>query len=101
VSAERVEELYRLFGTEDLAEMIESIEGERQGMRELHDENTALKIYNRRLRLVVEMAARVFDLLGDVAMFMPGDTRALIEKAREQIAQVQRTVAESKAIVER
>jgi hypothetical protein len=32
-----------------------------RGMIELHDENAALRIYNRRLRLVVDYALQVFE----------------------------------------
>ncbi len=72
----------------------------REQCHKLLDENTALTIYNRRIRLIADLSARVFDLLADVALFIPENTRELISKARGQIAQLERSITESKAIVE-
>ena len=100
MSFDRLEELYRLLGTDDLAQAIENIEGERQGMRELHDENTALKIYNRRLRLLVDFGLQIYDVMErDVGMFLPEKARTLIAKSREQIAQAEKAIKGSIDIV--
>ena len=101
MSEERVEYLYRLLGTEDLAEAIKNIEGERTAMLELHDENTALKIYNRRLRLVVDFTLLIFDALeGEGGMFLSSKVRDLIGKSRNQIALADRVISESKSLTE-
>ena len=97
----KVEELIALLGTSDLDEAIKNIEAERQGMRELHDENTALKIYNRILRLIVEFASQIFDALeGEGGMFLSDKVRGLIGKSRNQIALARKAVIESKALTE-
>ncbi|MBI5942888.1 MAG: hypothetical protein HY864_00850 [Chloroflexi bacterium] len=102
MSAKQVEDLYRFLGTDDLAEALENLEGERQGMRELHDENTALKIYNRRLRLIVDYALQVFEIAeGDAGMFLTSRAREGMRKSREQIALAEKAIGESKGICER
>ncbi|MBK8421788.1 hypothetical protein [Candidatus Villigracilis saccharophilus] len=82
----RIEELLGMLGCDDVAEAVRNLEAERQGMRELHDENTALRIYNRRLRLVVDYALQVFDVCErDLALFITPKAREMITKSREQI----------------
>ena len=94
-------ELYALLGTDDLEQAIENIKAERAGMRELHDENTALKIYNRRLRLIVGYALQVYETVeGDAGVFLTSKAREGIRKSREQIKQAERAIGESKLIVE-
>lgn len=94
-----VEELYALLGTDDLEQAIKNIKAERTGMRELHDENTALKIYNRRLRLIVTYALQVYETVeGDAGIFLTSKAREGIRKSREQIEQAERAIAESKMI---
>ena len=96
-----VAKLFQLLGTDDLEQAIKNIEAERQGMRELNDENTALKIYNRILRLVVEFASQIFDdLEGEGGMFLSPKTRNLISKSRNQIALARKAITESKALAE-
>lgn len=96
-----IEELYRLLGTDDLEQAIKNIEAERAGMRELHDENTALKIYNRRLRLIVTYALQVYETCeGDAGIFLTSKAREGIRKSREQIEQAERVIGESKMIAE-
>ena len=83
---EKIEELLALLGTDDVGEAVKNLVGEREGMVELHDENTALKIYNRRLRLVVDYALQVFDICErDLALFITPKAREMMEKSREQI----------------
>ena len=53
-------------------------------MIELHDVNTALTIYNRRLRLVVDYALQVFDICErDLALFITPKAREMIVKSRD------------------
>lgn len=97
-----VEKLFRLLGTEDLEEAIKNIEREREGMRQLHDENTALRIYNHKIRLVVDYAMRVFaELESTVGLFLPEKVRKMIGESRNQIAQADRALIESRALSER
>ena len=82
----RIEELLGMLGCDDVAEAVRNLEAEREGMRELHDENTALRIYNRRLRLVVDYALQVFDVCErDLALFITPKTREMITKSREMV----------------
>lgn len=96
-----IEELYSLLGTDDLEQAIKNINEERAGMREIHDENTALKIYNRRLRLIVDYALQVYETVeGDAGVFLTSKAREGIRKSREQFEQAERAISESKMIVE-
>lgn len=96
-----VTELYALLGTDDLEQAIENIKAERAAMREIHDENTALKIYNRRLRLIVTYALQVYETVeGDAGIFLTSKAREGIRKSREQIEQAARAIVESKMITE-
>lgn len=96
-----IEELYKLLGTDDLDIAIKNIKAERAGMREMHDENTALKIYNRRLRLIVTYALQVYETVeGDVGVFLASKAREGIRKSREQVEQAERVISESQMIVE-
>ncbi len=53
-------------GADDLQGVLQVLSEERLGMAQLHDENNALRIYNRRLRLVVNYALQVFELCGGI-----------------------------------
>ena len=86
-------------GVDDPEEALKMWEAERESMLRLHDENTALRIHNRRLRLVFALCARVFDLL-DGEMFLPGGAGGKIAKAREQMKIVERSVSESRSLCE-
>ena len=82
----KIEELLAMLGCDDVEQALRNLMGEREGMVELHDENTALKIYNRRLRLVVDYALKVFDICErDLALFITPKAREMIAKSREQI----------------
>ena len=82
----KIEELLGMLGCDDVVQAVKNLEGERAGMVELHDENTALRIYNRRLRLVVDYALQVFDICErDLALFITPKAREMITKSREQI----------------
>lgn len=96
-----IEELYRLLGTDDLEQAILNIKAERADMLKLHDENTALKIYNRRLRLIVAYSLQVYETVeGDAGVFLTSKAREGIRKSREQIEQAERAITESKMISE-
>ena len=86
IKCQVIEELLALLGTDDIDEAVKNLMGERAGMVELHDENTALRIYNRRLRLVVDYALQVFELCErDLALFITPKVWEMITKSREQI----------------
>lgn len=86
-------------GVDDPVEALEMWQAEREAMLRLHDENTALRIHNRRLRVSLLICVRVFDLL-DGNMFLPAGVAGLIQKGREQIKIVERSVNESKRLCE-
>ena len=82
----KIEELLGMLGCDDVVQAVKNLEGERAGMVELHDENTALRIYNRRLRLVVDYALQVFDICErDLALFITPKAREMIAKSRELV----------------
>ena len=88
-------------GADSLQEVLNTVALEREGMRQLHDENTALKIYNRKLRLVVDFAFQIYELLeGEGGMFLSSKVRDLIGKSRNQIALADRAISESKNLTE-
>jgi hypothetical protein len=86
-------------GTDDPEEALKMWQAEREAMLRLHDENTALRIHNRRLRVALLICSKVFDLL-DGSMFLPNGAGEKITKAREQIKIVERSVNESKVLCE-
>ncbi len=97
----KIEDLYGLLGTDNVEQAIKNLEDERQGMRELHDENNALRIYNRRLRLVVNYALQVFDLCErDLALFVTAKMRDMMRKSREQIKAADKAISESAGLCE-
>lgn len=86
-------------GVKDAVAALDMWEAEREDMLRLHDENTALRIHNRRLRVTLLICAKVFDLL-DGSMFLPHGVGDKIAKAREQIKIVERSVNESQRLCE-
>lgn len=86
-------------GEDDPVKVLEMWQAEREAMLRLHDENTALRIHNRRLRVSLLICARVFDLL-DGSMFLPAGVAGLIQKGREQMKIIERSVNESKRLCE-
>lgn len=72
---------------------------EREGMAEIHDENTALKILNRRLLLALTLAEKaVTRSESDAAMFITQPGRDAIQKFREQVAAIRNSIAYSKEL---
>jgi hypothetical protein len=86
-------------GTDDPEEALKMWQAEREAMLELHDQNTALKIHNRRIRLTLNMCVRVLELL-DGQMFLPDGVGVLVTKAWEQIKIIERDVLSSKLLCE-
>lgn len=96
-----IEELYDLLDTDNIEQAIKNLEGEREGMQELHDENNALRIYNRRLRLIVNYALQVFDVCErDLALFVTAKMRDMMGKSREQIRAADKVISESAGLCE-
>lgn len=92
--------LLEITGSDDLRGVLDTLHAERRGMAELHDENNALRIYNRRLRLLVDYALRVYDDVEKVAgMFLTETARRLIAESRRQISQADKVILRSKEIV--
>lgn len=60
----------------------------------------ALKIYNRRLRLVIDLVVRLLDALERGGMFLPPDALPLISVIRKQITQLDVVIAGSREICE-
>ena len=92
--------ILRFSGSEDLGEALAAWQAERSDMLILHDQNTALKINDRRMRLVIQMCARVFELL-DGSMFLPPKVGDMIVKVRGQIDEVENLVADRSLLEEK
>jgi hypothetical protein len=91
--------LYKMAGADNLDEVIANWEAERQSMRELHDNNTALIIYNRRLRLIITLCEKTFEMLDmQGALFLPEKVIETINQVREQIKKGDRAIAASQEI---
>jgi hypothetical protein len=86
-------------GVQSQEEALKMWQAEREAMLELHDQNTALKIHNRRIRLTLNMCVRVLELL-DGQMFLPDGVGKLVTVARKQIEIIQRDVLSSKLLCE-
>ena len=81
----------------DVGKAVRNLEGEREGIIELHDENTALRIYNRRLRLVVDYALQMFDICErDLTLFITPKVLEMIAKSRGQIRAAEKAISESR-----
>ncbi len=92
--------LVEFAGTDDLDEALRMWEAERDAMRDLRDENRALKIYNRRLRLIIDLSVRLIGLLERGGMFLPPKVPELIETIRKQIQISEFSIAQSKMLCE-
>lgn len=82
-----IQDLLDYAGAADLSEALSIWQAERQGMGELHDENTALRLINRRLRLAISLFTRVLDKI-DGQMFLPPGTQSTINLVRDQLKKV-------------
>lgn len=70
-------------------------------LRDLKDTNTALIIYNRRIRIVITLCVKVFDTLDNAgALFLPPSVKDAIKQAREQVAKLDHSLASSLEICE-
>lgn len=85
----------------NIDEVIENWKTERQTMRELKDERTALIIYNRRIRLVITLCLKAFDILDtEGGLFVPQIVKDVIKQAREQVMLLDNSLASSLEICE-
>lgn len=88
-------------GEDNLQGILRVLSEERWAMAQMQDENNALKIYNRRLRLVVDHAMRVFaEVEAASSMFLPPNVRELIGVSRNQVALADRVLLASKEITD-
>lgn len=73
----------------------------RATLRELHDTNTALIIYNRRIRLALKLCLKIFDMLdGEGSLFVSKIIKDKIKQAREQVRLLDNSLARSLEICE-
>lgn len=74
---------------------------ERQGMREIHDQNEALKISSRRLVITLEIAERAINAMeADAGMFVRDATRKIVAQFREQMRKAKTSITISKEIID-
>ena len=87
--------------TDNLDEALDEFENVKQAVSELHDENQALTILNRRLRLCLDLArASLTAMQGEAGMFISEKTRAKAEQFLEQYEKLDAARTQSKMIVE-
>jgi regulator of replication initiation timing len=94
--------LYEITGhTSDLDEALNEFENVKQAVGELFDENQALSILNRRMRLTLDFATKAMDIVErDAAMFVTPKARKWIEKFREQYTKLDNAILHSKIITD-
>ncbi len=85
-------------GTDNLEDALKMWHAEREAMCELHDENTALKIYNRRLRLVIDLVLRLCAELDKGGMFLPQKVPSLVTTIRKVIKDMEVSIIGSKEL---
>ena len=89
-------------GEDNLQGILRVLSEERWAMAQMHDTNTALKIYNRRLRFVVDLALKIYQEIEDFSpMFLPERVRKMIGDSRNQIANADKVILASKEICTR
>jgi len=85
----------------NIDDVIEIWKAERTKARECQDERTALVIYNRRIRIVVTLCLKIFDLLdAEGGLFVPQIVKDTIKQAREQVRLLDNSLASSLEICE-
>lgn len=94
--------LFEITGhTDDLNEALDEFENVKEAVAELHDENQALTILNRRLRLCLELAhGNILALQAEAGMFITEKTRAKAEQFFEQYEKLSAARTQSRMIVE-
>jgi acetate kinase len=90
----KIQDILEHAGAADLSEALSTWQAERQGMAELHDENTALRLINRRLRLAIGLFVRILDKI-DGQMFLPAGIQDKINLVRDQLKMVDRDLVHS------
>jgi regulator of replication initiation timing len=87
--------------TADLDEALDEFENVKAAVSELHDENQALTILNRRLRLCLDLArVSLTAMQGEAGMFISDKTRAKAETFIEQYEKLDAARVQSKMITE-
>jgi len=90
-----------IWGMDDLEEVFNSAALEREALLGLYDQNEALKICNRRLRLLADLAKRTFEAVIEVGgLFLPQKVRDTYEKFQTQYRALDVTRADSRELVE-
>ncbi len=88
--------------TSDLDEVLDEFENVKEAVSELHEENQALAIINRRLRLCLDLAkGNVLAMQSEAGIFITEKTRAKTEQFFEQYGKLDAAKTQSKMIVEK
>ena len=88
--------------TSDINEALDEFENVKEAVGELFDENQALAILNRRMRLTLDFASKAMDIVErDAQMFITPKARKWIEQFREQYGKLSNTISQSKEIIEK
>jgi len=88
--------------TSDINEALDEFEHVKEAVGELFDNNQALAILNRRLKLTLDYANQTIAIIErDAAMFITPKARKWIEQFREQYGKLSNTISQSKEIIEK
>lgn len=88
--------------TDDINEALDEFERVKEAIAEFYDENQALEILNRKLRLCLTLAQTTVQAIeSDAAMFITDKTRAKLNQFNEQLEKTQNVITLSKAIQEK
>lgn len=86
--------------TDDLGEALDEMESMRTAIAELFDDNQALEILNKRMRVCLTLAETIVTTVqSETAMFVTEKTRAKINQFFEQYEKLQNTITLSKEII--
>lgn len=88
--------------TSDINEALDDFENTKQAVAELFDDNQALEILNRRMKVCLTLAQTAMTLVQtDAAMFITEKTRGKMNQFFEQYEKLQNVIAQSKEIQEK
>jgi regulator of replication initiation timing len=83
--------------TSDINEALDEFENVKEAIGELHDENQALSIINRRLLLCLDLAqSSVQAMEKDASMFITDKTRKAMQQFFDQLEKTQSAIVQSK-----
>jgi hypothetical protein len=82
-----------------LREALEQWDNERAALAALHDENTALSLYFRRMGFLIDLMAKVvFQMENDIPLFMTPAVRKAVDNYKDQLNALKPALEDAKEI---